>query len=469
MTNYGGSGNTQDEEPKEKRDLFLMVVLTFFNLGSGATTILGAMQILPRYLAWGIGGSVQLMLFILQAGFVANHAPLRKWVAILLLTGASVYTSFFTYYQELTQETNEKLALNRANSAHQELAENVLAPIEKRLNQLEQEADRLRRKAEAETERGIQSGFVGYGEVARQYDLEALNKESEADVFAENVKELRQKFDYDRTGLTPDDILQKDREALAAARALFRGDYELNRGDYIDEKLEISLMAPYLKVESGEQPAILSLVIALTVDGMAIMLGTAIVITSKPQGRRQSLFAAIALSIANFIREMKRLFFAFRQAVNESPEMFEDFDRAAAYGLSGPVEQVSLDLRGRGSDFLREFYGAIAEMEPHIINYSRIKDKYREDERIGIAFRGLIDKLREPKRGWVERNERNNNWQVKSDHYHQLVNWLEYEIRRLSKLERETESAIGDDDWLLSELKQVSVEVRIPYNQNSQN
>jgi hypothetical protein len=69
MTNRIRPRSRRKNKPQEERDIALMVVLTFFNLGSGATTILGAMQILPiKYLAWTLGGAVQLMLFILQAG-----------------------------------------------------------------------------------------------------------------------------------------------------------------------------------------------------------------------------------------------------------------------------------------------------------------------------------------------------------------------------------------------------------------
>ena len=116
----------RQNKPQEERDIALMVVLTFFNLGSGATTILGAMQILPiKYLAWTLGGAVQLMLFILQAGLAANRTPLRKWLAIMVLATASVYTSFFTYYDKLAQGTNEKRGMDMALKAHNRLISEV--------------------------------------------------------------------------------------------------------------------------------------------------------------------------------------------------------------------------------------------------------------------------------------------------------------------------------------------------------
>ncbi|NER03556.1 MAG: hypothetical protein F6K17_13510 [Okeania sp. SIO3C4] len=98
MTNNSRRRGGGKNKPRERRDITLMVVLSFFNIGSGATTILGAMQILPIYLAWTVGGAIQIMLFLLQAGLAAKHTPVRKWFAIMVLASASVYTSFFTYY-----------------------------------------------------------------------------------------------------------------------------------------------------------------------------------------------------------------------------------------------------------------------------------------------------------------------------------------------------------------------------------
>ncbi|MEM9276167.1 MAG: hypothetical protein AAGA80_24885, partial [Cyanobacteria bacterium P01_F01_bin.143] len=86
---------------KNKRDGILLVVLLIFNLGSLATTILGAREIMPKNLAWIVGFGVQMMLFLLLANFILKRSFYRKWFAILVCTIFSIYTSFFWYYQSL--------------------------------------------------------------------------------------------------------------------------------------------------------------------------------------------------------------------------------------------------------------------------------------------------------------------------------------------------------------------------------
>ncbi|MDE5105649.1 MAG: hypothetical protein O4808_00745, partial [Trichodesmium sp. St17_bin3_1_1] len=285
MTNRIRPRSRRKNKPQEERDIALMVVLAFFNLGSGATTILGAMQILPiKYLAWTLGGAVQLMLFILQAGLAANRTPLRKWLAIMVLATASVYTSFFTYYDKLAQGTNEKRGMDMALKAHNRLISEVYTPMEDHLRDLQQEALTLRETAKAEQDRGIDTGLIGYGDQARKFDKLALEKEIEAKNFLNTVNQLRPLFEYNPKNLRPVDILNKDRKALSSAPKDFRENYpELKRGEYIDEDLEFSLLAPYLKVvKNQEEAALLALIIAIGVDGMAIMLGTAIVVKLIP-------------------------------------------------------------------------------------------------------------------------------------------------------------------------------------------
>ncbi|GGA17390.1 hypothetical protein [Okeania sp. KiyG1] len=460
MTNIPRRRSGRKNQPQEERDTLLMVVLTFFNFGSGATTILGAMQILPIYLAWTVGGAVQLMLFLLQAGLTAKRTPLRKWLAIIILASASVYTSFFTYYGELAQETNEKRAMDRAIQAHNRLVSEVYTPMEDSLRDLQREAERLRAIAEAEKERGIDSGFVGYGEEARKRDKLALEKEIKAENFQKTVNELRPLFEYNLENLKPQDILQKDGEALSSAPQEFRNNYpELKRGDYIDEGAEISLLAPYLKVKNQEEAALIALLIAVGVDGMAIMLGTSIVTKLVPPEERRSPVAIVANSIASSIREVRTSFAKVNNAGRES-FLAEDEDLQAA------VELVTLNVKGKGSNFLNNFYHAISEVEPHIINYSALTQKYRTDENMHNPIRVFIDKLREPRRAWVVRNTNNTEWVVPPEHYHQLVNWLQKEIKR----QKSSEAEIGEEidfGFGFSELQETPVQFKIPVNPNS--
>ncbi|TAG90732.1 MAG: hypothetical protein EAZ09_21790 [Oscillatoriales cyanobacterium] len=447
--------NNQIPTPSEERDWVLTVLLAIINLGSGATTIMGAMQVLPRTLAWGLGGTIQLFLFLLLGEFTAKHAPFRKWVAVLVLTSISVYTSFFTYYKELAGEASEKLAHDRAALAHQKFVADLYTPMKDSLKQLEDEAASARVLAEAEKSRGVQSGLGGgYETEARKLDLQALGSENKAKNFKSTVEKLRPKFDYEIKGLKPNEILDKDRQALTEVPAERRQNYpELKREMYIDEELDVSLLAPYNKVKRLEEPALFSMGIALGVDGIAIMLGTAITIKRERK--------TLAQLIADQILKWKRGFAHVIGAIEETVDQ-DQLNGNAPQAIGEAVgSSVTLKLQGKGSQFLREFEKAIETREPHIINYQVLNNHPNPTFKSGFIL--LLNKLGEPGRAWVRMNSQNS-WVVVPEHYHRLTKWLTEEIDHHNQEEAESELPEG---WGFTDPKVADVTFRIPLINNS--
>lgn len=465
MTSSNGSSNSQNHPPSEKRDWLLMGILGIFNLGSGSTTILGAQQVLPKLLAWPLGAAVQLMLFLLLSGIVVKKAPARKWIAVLVFTGLSVYTSFFTYYSFMASEADRKQALDRAEKAHRRLVAQVYTPLTDRMTKLKAEAETLRAKADQEAEIGLTTGVTGKGPVARAFIEKAIEKENEARRFAAMVEQLRPKFEYEVEGLEPEEILRKDRQALAAVPPEYRDNYpELLRARYIDTELDISLLAPYYKVKRLEEEALSSLAIALLVDGMAIMLGTAITIKSQ----KKSILRNLAEFGAEFLKDFKGLFVnlgrAWKQPVyldgqNQSAPHEWQYQRAQA-------EKVRLKLPGKGSEFLTKFYKAINMSKPHLIKSGGFYNY--ENQTFSLEFRTLVDKFGGPKRGWLEMDP-NNPWKVKvkSEYYYDLTEWLLAERAVHAALEDAKKKADKkiDDNWGFSEVNdgESYVEISLPW------
>jgi hypothetical protein len=446
--------NNQIPTPSEERDRVLTVLLAIINLGSGATTIMGAMQVLPIALAWVIGGTTQMMLFLLLGEFTVKHAPFRKWVAVLVLTFISVYTSFFTYYKELAGEASEKLAHDRAALAHQKFVADLYTPMKDSLKQLEDEAASARVLAEAEKSRGVQSGLGGgYEAEARKLDLQALDSENKAKNFKSTVEQVSPKFEYDIKGLKPNEILEKDRQALTEVPAERRQNYpELKREMYIDEELDVSLLAPYNKVKRLEEPALFSMGIALGVDGIAIMLGTAITIKRERK--------TLAQLIADQIREWKRGFAHVIGAV-KTPINLDQLNGNAPQASGEAVERVTLKLQGKGSRFLGEFKKAIETREPHIINYQVLNNHPNLTFKEGFIL--LLNKLGEPGRAWVRVNSPNS-WVVVPEHYDRLTEWLTEEIDHHNQEEADSELP---EDFGFTDPKVADVTFIIPSINNS--
>ena len=296
---------------KSKRDWPLVGALTILNLGSAFTTVRGASQFLPIFVAYPMGITIQGVLFALIARLFLKHAPLIKWVVVGGFSTFSVYTSFFAYYDLLTGETREKARIERANSGHQSLVGEVFTPIQNKVNSLEIEIGIINKKIEKETqgERGGRPG--GCGKVCRQLKEEREILEEQKAQLKPLVNRLQPLFNYNVEGKSPKEIFDTDFKALSkvgenclpkellsqleitclpdqylkALNPQNSENYEKLRLTYIDPDREVDFLAPILKVMKGEGSAIASVIMALLIDGCIILLGIGVEI--RPQVTRQ--------------------------------------------------------------------------------------------------------------------------------------------------------------------------------------
>jgi hypothetical protein len=455
--------------PSEERDYLLIFLLAIFNVVSGYTTVKGVKILLENWaLAAFLGGFIQLALFLMLAELMLKTAHLRKWITVILFTFGSVYTSFFTYYTNQASEINTLLANNRAKQAHNKLVADVYTPMNDYLSQLQRDARILRRKANEEADRGLTTGKEGNGPVAKRFAEKALEKEEEAKLFETTVNELRPKFNYDLKGLQPEEILEKDRDALATVPQRFRNNYEyLKRSNYINSENDVSILTPYLKLNSQDidekRPAFISLLIATLVDGMSILLGTAITIKRD----RRSPVLRFARFVAKIITDIKSSFTEIWQAIIQ-PNPGIQISAEGDDKLYEASEMLTLELRGRGSDFLKEFRRAIYKTSPHYINHS-VFEKHSEQS-YRDSFDILIDQLSNPKLGWIEviNNQNSNNsnhWQVRDEYYHKTVEWLRQEILRLTQ-EEFLDKSRYNNLFTFKNAPPVGVQVKIPSTQN---
>ncbi|NES25859.1 MAG: hypothetical protein F6K41_44975 [Symploca sp. SIO3E6] len=234
---------------EKKRDKRLFTALLVLNGVSGSTTISGAAQILPLTVGIPAGLIIQVLLFILLSGFTASHAPIRKWAAVIVLSFFSVYTSFFAYYGQMTQDSQEQIANDRAIGAHNNLVAQVLTPLKDKARSYKESAAHQRKLSEAEANEGITTGLLGRGPEARKFALQAKEFEAEYARRQSLIVEIENKFDYKLEGLKPAQILAKDRKALALVPQEYRGDYTIKRSQYVDEETDVTILTPYYKIK----------------------------------------------------------------------------------------------------------------------------------------------------------------------------------------------------------------------------
>ena len=410
-----------NSQAKSKTDRWLLLLLVILNVGSAYTTVMGARQVLPHGMATVIGLTVQFMLLLTLAGFAARHAPVRKWFVVGVLACASVYTSFFAYYGNLAGKADEAAALDRAVQAHASFVSEAYQPTLTKITQLEQEAAELYAMSRKEGRGGLTTGVVGFGPVAKRFAAEASQKEVEAARLNADLERLKDRYEYEIDGLEPEQIYTRDLSAWQISPDAWKEDVPApERGIYIDLEQEVQLLTPWWKIKRGEAPAIMAFLLALLVDGVAILLGTAI----HSGGR--SPIESVKRQAVGWIHEAKDANAAVSAAWRR-PGVIEDspMTHSGRAELDDALKVVILRIQGRGSDFLTAFYSAI-HPETGALDYGSLQNHTNASYR--VASRMLIDRLRSPKLGWVEVHD--GFWTVPADQYARLTTWLTEHIER---------------------------------------
>jgi hypothetical protein len=270
-----------EKRDKVPQDKVLLSALSVLNLGSGYTTIVGAAEIFPGLVGYVSGGIIQLMLFLLLCGSAAKHAPVRKWLTVGVFSFISVYTSFFAYYEQLTAQDTGKKAFDRAVAANAEVYTEVIAPLKNNVSELEGEIDQLKIRLQKEIEGGEPGYERGFGPKAQALKQEIQLKENELAKLKPSVTEFDKKYPSPKQGDLPDEIFKDTIQAVQLIPNQYRPqEYQANlnklRPKFLDEDTGIPLLTPYRKVMKGEDSAIAAILLAIGVDGLIILLGTAI-------------------------------------------------------------------------------------------------------------------------------------------------------------------------------------------------
>jgi len=289
-----------------EKDRRLLAGLIILNLVSGYTTMRGAAQILPQLAGYSAGVTIQLLLFLLlSSSSTLRHRPKIKWLVTGCLTIFSVYTSFFAYYQLLTQEQQITDSRNRAISAHQNTISKIFTPINNKSEGLTNEIKNLNLLIEQEEAGDRISGLSGCDVECKKLKLQREVIQEQLAQVSPVVENLKPLFQYDLDNKDTQYIFRSDLKAIAqVTRNCLPSEPEFVclpdeymdvldpqsskhrkfRSTYFDEDLAIDLLAPVIKIGKGEVPAIGAAIFALIVDGCIIALGLGI--EARPKSRQ---------------------------------------------------------------------------------------------------------------------------------------------------------------------------------------
>jgi hypothetical protein len=442
--------NDQSDLSRPKSDKRLFGGLVCLNLVSGVTTIQGACQVLSGPAGWLAGGTLQLMLLMLSSGKTANHAQKRKWLAIGVLSSASIYTSFFSYYGLMTKDKVIDNAKSMATAAFVAQKSALLSPIEHEVTVLEGRIKELEAARETEIKGDGPTGTPGIGSGANSLAVEIEKQKRKYYPLKSVYDKIKPDFEIDLQSSTPEEILRKAQNAYSIVPSFLLGNTQKpNRNDYIDIDSSVEFLAPFNKLKRGDSDAIASLAVASLVDGMIIILATAVTIKQK-NGKGAILL--LTDHLAKTITDMKILRSTVLERWREfvPPNLRHDIDTKK---LENPVHLVSFRLKGRATSFLEVLYHSL-NPETHFLDHSILINHPNQTYR--LSYRMILDEL--CRLGWI-------GWQGKHKRfvsptegsYASFAAWLNGELSR----HKQEEDCLAAQGFMHDELERAIV-LRFP-------
>jgi hypothetical protein len=215
----------------------------------------------------------------------------------------------------------------------------------------------------------------------------------------------------------------------------------IKRTDYLPEYDKSVFLIPFNRIREKDESAVISLIVATTVDGLALLLATAI------DPRKSNIFRVVSnglhFCIVNFRIACLTVYKGFGRGV----EMFDVMEEESLHEITRLT--LTLDASGtsgmRGTVFLRKFYAAV-DMHTRFINIHELMEK-EKNPTVQYAYRLLFDKICHHPSNWIEVTEeshnKNNNpqgkvkkqYKISERHYKSFVNWIARAIREQAERE----------------------------------
>lgn len=207
-------------------------------------------------LLWGVGG--QEMPRAVRVGVV------------MALAAASVATEFPVVYGRAAGSAELDRAASTAAAAHGALAGELLPPLRAAAVEARTHADGLRAQAEQERTTGRTSGRSGAGPIVARLEERATRADARAVLLEERVAGLRPYSDLGGEE-TPQEVydlavgLWREADGAAAGVPL------PERSTYVEESAETPVLRAWIRLAAGEAEAWIALLIALAIDGAAVI------------------------------------------------------------------------------------------------------------------------------------------------------------------------------------------------------
>jgi hypothetical protein len=420
-------------KPKKSiEDQVLIAMILCMTLGSGYTTVMGAKEIFPTE-GSGIlvGFGAQVILFLLLTNLVLKATPFRKWSIVAILASFSVYTSYFAYYSNLASGENAQKAYDRAIAAHQSFKSTFYTPLKARLETATNKRENFETQRKKELSGEGATLQKGPGDETKKYAEKVVATDSEI-AELKVIDTIKGLFEYETKSLQPEEILDKDRKAFAAIPphllpAEYKNTTPIKREVYIEGLSGVKFLLPISRIKQGDKAAQLSLFFAAMVDGVMLLLSSAVDVNKSRRLKKT------ALATSNFIYDFKDSVATVIQAWDKDGVPFQ-YDRTSheTDGLEHAADYVSIKLQGKGTEFLESFLESI-DWRTLIINTVKHSEHGKPTFRAGYAV--LMNALASPRREWCVFDGAN--FRMTREHLEAFNEWIGEELNNQAKQEKD--------------------------------
>jgi hypothetical protein len=377
----------------------LILLIVFLQIVSAKTTIDGANIVLPT-VGILLGGFIQIILTFLLLFEAAKEAPVRRWFSVIVLTLVSIYASFFSFYTQLTEAKYHDIAVQ----AHNQLVQNIYTPLQEKLTTLKNDNKTYKEKKDkaesGEGEDNVIPGKGGEGSEYQKWTKKENAAKQEIGPLESKLIEIKPLFEVEISQKKPQEIFELDQKAFKSITKEFAKKQGITLPEMDGKNYGISkvsnFLTPFNELNSSNRnkifpiDAIASILIALIIDGITLILGTAI------DPHRSNMFAVFSNACIFCILGFRRMLSTIRKV---SKREVESFEIPEADGLRESVK-LMITLDGDGYDFLSKFYDSV-DLKTYIIDIDKlIKDEKSSSFRRG--YRLLFHTMCHDPSKWIE-------------------------------------------------------------------
>lgn len=397
---------TMQTSRQPRKDYVMLGVSILFTGASLISTVQGARALLgDTPWAWTLGLGVQSVPFLLATGLAGRNLSrsLRATIGALCFS-LSIYASTAWFIPNLGGASIELQARQITEDAHARFVAAVLAPLKAEAQDADAKVLRMEQRLAAEKAHGLEVAKAGIGRAYRRQEAELIDLRAKASVAAGRLADTEQRVLYDSAGLTPNEILSKDREAWQAAPADVRRASVAPTADaYLPAPEQSSALTRPLHGLLNRSPfAAQAFFVAFLLDLVGLLLGLGVPV--RPVRARYGIIRRVGYGLAEIVRAL----FHVRAALEKVPRNPQAPVPIAVAEEEGQLVLAFENIVERLKKAAGEFMWAVLssmKSRTNSLDVSTLTQKFAQDPAKLESLSILLTALATPQLGWLKNSD----------------------------------------------------------------